>query len=83
MKEKLDELQLEAGRADRALEDRRGAEPGADAVKSIDMLDPTSELGRFEDKVRREEALVAGKQELVAVQPRRAVRGTRNGQCTI
>ena len=38
----------------------------ADALQSIDVLDPTSELGRFEDKVRREEALVAGKQELAA-----------------
>ena len=37
-----------------------------DAVKSIDVLDPTSELGRFEDKVRRQEALAAGKQELAA-----------------
>jgi phage shock protein A len=37
-----------------------------DAVKSIDVLDPTSELGRFEEKVRREEALAAGKQELAA-----------------
>ncbi|MFJ2557728.1 MULTISPECIES: PspA/IM30 family protein [unclassified Streptomyces] len=37
-----------------------------DAVKSIDVLDPTSELGRFEDKVRREEARAAGKQELAA-----------------
>ncbi|MFG6443823.1 PspA/IM30 family protein [Microbacterium sp. P06] len=37
-----------------------------DAVKSVDVLDPTSELGRFEDKIRREEALAAGKQELAA-----------------
>ena len=37
-----------------------------DAVKSIDVIDPTSELGRFEDKVRRQEALAAGKQELAA-----------------
>ena len=37
-----------------------------DAVKSIDVLDPTSELGRFEDKVRRQEALAAGKEELAA-----------------
>ena len=37
-----------------------------DAVKSIDVMDPTSELGRFEDKVRREEAKVAGQQELAA-----------------
>ena len=37
-----------------------------DAVKSIDVMDPTSELGRFEDKIRRQEALAAGKQELAA-----------------
>jgi phage shock protein A len=38
----------------------------ADAVKSIDLLDPTSEIGRFEEKVRREEAKVLGQQELMA-----------------
>ena len=37
-----------------------------DAIKSIDIMDPTSELGRFEDKVRREEAKVTGQQELAA-----------------
>lgn len=37
-----------------------------DAIKSIDLMDPTSELGRFEDKIRREEAKVAGQQELAA-----------------
>jgi len=37
-----------------------------DALKSIDLLDPTSELGRFEDKIRREEAKVLGQQELAA-----------------
>ncbi|MFG3410061.1 PspA/IM30 family protein [Streptomyces sp. NPDC048142] len=37
-----------------------------DAVKNIDVLDPTSELSRFEDKVRREEAKALGKQELAA-----------------
>src|SRR5690606_34014133 len=37
-----------------------------DAVKSIDVMDPTSELGRFEEKVRRQEALAAGKAELAA-----------------
>lgn len=35
-----------------------------DAVKSINVLDPTSELSRFEEKVRREEARVAGHAEL-------------------
>lgn len=37
-----------------------------DAMKSIDMLDPTSEISRFEDKIRREEARVLGQQELAA-----------------
>ena len=37
-----------------------------DAIKSIDVLDPTSEIGRFEEKVRREEAKVLGQQELAA-----------------
>lgn len=37
-----------------------------DAIKSIDLLDPTSEISRFEEKVRREEAKVLGQQELAA-----------------
>ncbi|MFT4307730.1 MAG: PspA/IM30 family protein [Microbacterium sp.] len=37
-----------------------------DALKSVDVLDPTSEIGRFEDKIRRQEALAAGKAELAA-----------------
>jgi phage shock protein A len=37
-----------------------------DAVRSVNVLDPTSDLGRFEDKVRREEARAQGRQELAA-----------------
>ncbi|GAA4265081.1 PspA/IM30 family protein [Frondihabitans peucedani] len=37
-----------------------------DAIGSINVLDPTSDLGRFEDKIRREEAKVMGQQELQA-----------------
>lgn len=37
-----------------------------DAIKSIDILDPTSEVSRFEEKIRREEAKVIGAQELAA-----------------
>jgi len=37
-----------------------------DAVSSINVLDPTSELSRFEEKVRRDEALVAGQAELAS-----------------
>ncbi len=37
-----------------------------DAMSHIDVLDPTSELSRFEEKVRRDEARAAGKAELAA-----------------
>lgn len=37
-----------------------------DALKSFDVMDPTSEISRFEEKVRREEARVRGQQELAA-----------------
>ncbi len=37
-----------------------------DALKSIDIMDPTSEVSRFEEKIRREEALVRGQNELAA-----------------
>jgi phage shock protein A len=37
-----------------------------EAIGSISILDPTSEVSRFEEKVRREEARVAGQAELAA-----------------
>jgi phage shock protein A len=37
-----------------------------DAIKSIDLLDPTSEVNRFEQKIRREEARVTGERELAS-----------------
>lgn len=37
-----------------------------DTLKSFDVMDATSEISRFEEKVRREEALVQGQQELAA-----------------
>ncbi|QPZ37257.1 PspA/IM30 family protein [Paramicrobacterium chengjingii] len=37
-----------------------------DALKSIDIMDPTSEVSRFDEKIRREEAKVLGQQELAA-----------------
>lgn len=66
MKGKLSELQT---KRDQLVARAKTAEAQAsvqDAVKSIDILDPTSELGRFEDKVRRSEAQVAGQAELNA-----------------
>ena len=37
-----------------------------DALGSINVLDPTTEVSRFEEKVRREEARMAGKAEIAA-----------------
>lgn len=34
------------------------------AVKSVSVMDPTSELSRFEERVRREEALATGMEEV-------------------
>lgn len=66
MREKLAELRT---RRDELVARARSAEARnrmLDAVRSIDVLDPTSEISRFEDKVRREEAKALGKQELAA-----------------
>ncbi len=37
-----------------------------DAISSINVLDPTTELSRFEEKVRRDEARVAGQAEIAS-----------------
>ncbi|WP_147916043.1 PspA/IM30 family protein [Ruania zhangjianzhongii] len=37
-----------------------------DAIGSMNVLDPTSEIGRYEEQIRRQEALVAGKAEINA-----------------
>ncbi|MCF3125576.1 PspA/IM30 family protein, partial [Streptomyces arenae] len=66
MKVKLVELQ---SRRDQLVARARTAEAQnqmMDAAASIDVLDPTSELSRFEEKVRREEARALGRQELAA-----------------
>lgn len=66
MKGKLGELQ---SKRDQLVARQKTAEAQAQvqqAVKSIDVLDPTSEVSRFEDKVRRVEAQVAGQTELAA-----------------
>jgi phage shock protein A len=66
MRGKLDELE---SKRDELIARAKMAEAQAgvmDAVKEIDLTDPTSELSRFEEKVRREEAKVAGRAELAS-----------------
>ncbi|OAR24621.1 hypothetical protein A8W25_19810 [Streptomyces sp. ERV7] len=65
MKSQLDVLRAEqgelAGAAPSAPEDRP-----PDGLESVDLLDPTSEIRRFEDKLRREEIRARGGQTLAA-----------------
>lgn len=66
MRGKLDELQRTR---DQLVARQKSAEAQSqvhEAVRSIDLLDPTSEVARFEERVRREEARVAGHQELAS-----------------
>lgn len=66
MRGKLDELKRKrdelVGRA-KVSEARSRVQ---EAVRNIDVLDPTTEIGRFEEKIRREEARVRGHEELAA-----------------
>ncbi|TXS56735.1 PspA/IM30 family protein [Streptomyces sp. t39] len=66
MKEKLHRLQAERDELVARATSARAQNRMLDAVESIDVLDPTSDLSRFEDKVRREEARAMGRQELAA-----------------
>lgn len=66
MTEKLQDLR---SKRDQLVARAKSAEAQAqvqDAIGSIDVLDPTTEVARFEEKVRREEARVAGQTELAA-----------------
>lgn len=64
MKEKL--VELKAKRDSLVARDKtaQAQQTVQSAVDNINVLDPTSELSRFEEKVRREEAKALGQQEL-------------------
>ncbi|MFB6620103.1 PspA/IM30 family protein [Streptomyces sp. NPDC085524] len=66
MKNKLTELQAKRDELVARARTAQAQNTMMDAVKNIDVMDPTSELSRFEEKVRREEAMAMGKQELAA-----------------
>ncbi|MEV6651265.1 PspA/IM30 family protein [Streptomyces sp. NPDC051219] len=66
MRNKLTELQAKRDELVARARSAQAQNTMMDAVKNIDILDPTSELSRFEDKVRREEAKAMGKQEMAA-----------------
>ncbi|MET7514355.1 PspA/IM30 family protein [Streptomyces sp. NPDC005480] len=64
MKTKLVELQSKRDQLVARSKTAQAQNQMMDAARNIDVLDPTSELSRFEEKVRREEARALGKQEL-------------------
>ena len=66
MKEKLEQLKTKRSELLARAKVAEAQTKVQDAVSSINVLDPTSELGRFEDKIRRQEALAAGKAEIAA-----------------
>ncbi|MFZ3500126.1 PspA/IM30 family protein [Streptomyces sp. 5.8] len=66
MKTKLTELQAKRDELVSRAKTAQAQNTMMDAVKNIDVMDPTSDIGRFEEKVRREEAMALGKQELAA-----------------
>jgi len=66
MKQKLSQLQSKRDELVARSRTAAARHRMADAVSGVDVLDPTSDLGRFEDKVRREEAKATGRQELAA-----------------
>ncbi|MFG2990157.1 PspA/IM30 family protein [Streptomyces sp. NPDC048257] len=66
MRNKLTELQSKRDELVARAKTAQAQNTMLDAVKNIDVMDPTSDLARFEEKVRREEAMALGKQELAA-----------------
>ncbi|MFF1571952.1 PspA/IM30 family protein [Leifsonia sp. NPDC058292] len=66
MKTKLEQLKSKRSELIARAKSAQAQSQVMDAVKSVDILDPTSEVGRFEDKIKREEARVRGASELAA-----------------
>ena len=66
MSTKLEEVKAKRDELDARAKTAAAQSQVNDALKAFDVLDPTSEMSRFEEKIRREEARVAGQQELAA-----------------
>lgn len=66
MREKLQQLSSKRDELNARAKTVEAQSQVQDAVKSIDLMDPTSEVSRFEQKIRREEARVRGAEELAS-----------------
>lgn len=66
MRSKLEELRSKRDQLVARAKSAAAQAQVQDAIGSINVLDPTTEVARFEEKVRREEARVAGQAEIAA-----------------
>ncbi len=66
MRVKLDDLRRKRDELIARAKNAHAQATVRDAVRSVDILDPTSEVARFEEKIRREEARIRGHEELAA-----------------
>jgi len=66
MRTKLDDLKRKRDELVARSKSAQAQSQVLQAVRSIDVMDPTSELSRFEEKVRRDEARAAGQAELAS-----------------
>jgi phage shock protein A len=64
MRVKLDELKSKRDQLVARAKSAQAQKTVQGAIASINVMDPTSEIARFEEQVRREEAYVAGQAEL-------------------
>jgi phage shock protein A len=66
MKDKLNELKRRRDTLVARQKSAQAQQQVQSAVGSINVLDPTSEIARFEERVRREEAMAMGQAEIAA-----------------
>ena len=66
MKDKLGELKSKRDSLVARQKSAQAQQTVQGAISSINVLDPTSEVSRFEEKVRRQEALAQGQAEIAA-----------------
>jgi phage shock protein A len=66
MKDKLEQLKSKRSELIARAKSAEAQNQVLDAVKSVDSMDPPSEVARFEDKIKREEARARGASELAA-----------------
>jgi len=66
MKEKLSDLKAKRDELNARAKTAQAQAKVQEAVGSLNVMDPTSELGRYEEEIRKQEALVAGRAELNA-----------------